>query len=175
MIWLILLVIICTFVVCILVIKKKHKDIRARSLADSKQRVQELIFKTNDSLSKYIQQIENGQDKYQIGRAVGRLYVEFQKEFVKLTGKTEAGHITKIVNAIANCDIQVENGMADTLSEIKRIDTQHKVENREQEKLAELKKQTELKEKIAANRKCAGCRRRNTCWKTNRKYCGGPF
>lgn len=133
--------------------------------------VQTLIRETNDSLDRYEQEVTNGQDKYQIGRAIGKLYNEFQKEFVKLTGNVESGHITKIVNAIVNCDIRIRNGVADYLSEIKRMDTQHKTEHREQERLAELKKQTELTD----TSKCAWCYYKNTCLKMNEKYCGGPF
>lgn len=161
-------------------------------------KVQELIQKTNASLDRYEQQIAIGQDKYQIGRAIGRLCFEFQEEFSKLNGSTynQAGRnpeidaLTERIDAIANSDIQIENGIEDfraeqnrNLAEQRRQQSMQEAEakrerereQREREKLAELKKQTELKEKIAANSKCAGCRRKDTCWKMNNKYCGGPF
>lgn len=179
-------------------------DLQALAEADARRRqenlpkVLELIRQTNDNLDRYEQQIANGQDKYQIGRAIGRLAFEFQKEYGKLNGTTcnqkgtneDIDNLADRIDAISNSDIQIENGMQDYYDEQNCIlDEQRKQrsiqeaeerrarerEQHEQERLAELKKQTELKEKIAANSKCAGCRCKDTCWKMNKKYCGGPF
>ena len=184
--------------------KIDEKTVQALREADEQRhqenlpKIQELIQRTNANIDRYEQQINNGQDKYQIGRAIGRLCFEFQTEYRKLAGGTyqQSGKNTAIdalverINAIANRYIQIENGIEDFRAEQNRIlaekrnqqnlqnakeQREREREKREQEKLAELKRQTELKEKIAANSKCAGCRRKDTCWKMNNKYCGGPF
>ena len=164
-----------------------------------RQKVQELIQKTNATLDRFEQQVASGQDKYQIGRAIGRSYYEFQEEYRKLNGSAytrlepypEMDALTERIDAIVNSDIQIENGAEDYRAEQNRIMAeenrimrakqeeqriQRDKEKREQEKLAELKKQNELNQKIANNSKCAGCSRQNTCNKLFwRDHCYGPF
>lgn len=134
---------------------KQYKIIKDQRNQENQLKLLELIKSTNDNLDRHIKQINTNQDKYQIGRAIGRLCFEFQTEYSKLTGsryiqegQTDIDSIAKRIDEIANSDIQIENGMEDFRSEQKRLMSQSVVQKVEKKYSEESKHDNNLDKTI---------------------------